>query len=52
MIDFRNIKEAKSSRQGIWEGKVREKSVLYFLLGKPRRRYGRECTRWLDLVQS
>lgn len=28
MIDFRNIKKAKSSRQGIWERKVREKSLL------------------------
>lgn len=51
MIDFRNIKKAKSSRQGIWERKVREKSVLHFLLGKPRRRQSRECTRWLDLGQ-
>lgn len=50
MMDFRNTKEAKSVRQGIWEGKVREKPVLHFLLGKPRR-WSRECTRWLDLGQ-
>ena len=40
MMDLRNIKEAKSARQGIWEVKVKEgpwRMALRFPLGQPGR---------------